>query len=505
LRAIGSLSGITTLTNTGTVSLQGNGTTQILSVADADFRAGSFFDIDVDTTGGNDKLIADTATLNGTVRVNAGTADGPYNPNTIYTILSANTVTGEFDGVTTDLAFLDPRLRYDANSVQLALDRNDVSFAEAGRTDNQRAAAAGVESLGAGNDIYESMLWLNEQQAGKAFDSLSGEGYASFESVSIQSAAVIADLLTARLDRTFDALDEDRPILVSAYAEEPALASALQSGAARHGGGWVAAYGATANLPGDGNTADVDSTMGGVAGGYDGSLGDWRLGAMLHVGRTSAKIDDRNTSGDSTDYGAGLYGGRQWGATRLAFGAAYTRHDWDASRSVGVPGFSDSLSADYSTGTSQAFGKLSHAFDLGVVSLVPYAGLAYVYQSADAFSETGGPAALESQSDAIDATFTTLGLGSRREFLLGDRLMTAKAAVGWRHAYSDTGGAARTIVGGDSFFIVGASVPDDMAVLNAGLNLNVSPDTTLGLTYDGQIGSDGAQSHALKGAWATQF
>ena len=226
---------------------------------------------------------------------------------------------------------------------------------------------------------------------------------------------------------------------------------------------------------------------------------------MLHVGRTSAKVDDRDTSGDSTDYGAGLYGGRQWGATRLSFGAAYTRHDWDASRSVGYPGFADSLSADYSTGTAQAFGKLSHAFDLGVVSLVPYAGLAYVNQSADAFSETGGPAALESRSDAIDATFTTLGLGTRREFLLGDRLMTAKAAVGWRHAYSDTDGATHTIVGGDSFFIVGASVPDDMAVLNAGLNLNFSPETTLGLTYDGQVGSDGAQSHALKGAWASQL
>jgi len=504
LNVVGSLSGITTLTNTGTLSLQGNGASQILTVGAANFGDGSYFDIDVDATGANDKLIAGTASVDGTVRVSAGTMAGPYDPLTVYTIVSATSVTGTFDDVTTDLAFLTPILRYDDTTVQLGLDRNDVRFAEAGRTANQRAAAGGVESLGIGNEVHDAMLWLTQEQAAKAFDSVSGEAYASFESVSIQSAAVLADLLTARLDRTFDALDEDRPILVSAYAEAPSMPSALAPGAARQGGGWIAAYGATANL-GDGNAAAVDSTMGGVAGGFDGSVGDWRMGAMLHVGRTSAEVDDRSTSGDSTDYGAGLYGGRQWGATRLSLGAAYTRHDWDASRNVGFPGFSDSLSADYSTGTAQAFGKLSHAFDLGVASLVPYASLAYVNQSADAFRETGGAAALESKADAIDATFTTLGLGGRREFLLGDRLMTAKAAVGWRHAYSDTAGVTQTLAGGDSFFLVGASVPRDMAVLNAGLNLNFTPDTTIGLAYDGQVGSDGAQTHALKGAWATQF
>jgi hypothetical protein len=43
-------------------------------------------------------------------------------------------------------------------------------------------------------------------------------------------------------------------------------------------------------------------------------------GAMLRVGRTSAQVEDRDTSGDNTDYGAGLYGGRQWAppALRLA-------------------------------------------------------------------------------------------------------------------------------------------------------------------------------------------
>jgi outer membrane autotransporter protein len=502
LHLTGSLTGITTLTNSGTVDLRGNGASQVLDAQTATFKAGSVYGIDVDAAGGTDRIdVTGLATLAGTVIVRAGTTGGAYDLMTPYTILTAGSIAGEFTGVTTDLAFLTPELDQQVDHVDLKLARNDLGFAEVGTTQNQQAAAAGAESLGAGNEIYDALLWLNKDQAGKAFDSLSGEGYASFESVSIQAAGVIADLVTERLDRAFGAAGESKPMAVSAYADGPAF----PSGPARDTGTWAALYGASATLPGDGNTSDAISTMGGFAGGLDGLLGDWRLGAMLHVGRTSADVDDLDTSGKSTDYGAGLYGGRQWGDTTLSLGATYTRHDWDVSRGVDFQGLSETLSADYSTGTAQAFGKVSHAFRINTVSLIPYASFAYVNQNSDAFTENGGAAALQSGSNSIDAAFTTLGLGSERTFAVGDMLLTAKAGLGWRHAYGDAPGATHTLSGGDSFFIVGASIPSDMVVLDAGLNFNVSPVTTLDITYKGQIGNDGAQAHALKGTWAMRF
>ena len=345
------------------------------------------------------------------------------------------------------------------------------------------------------------MLWLRPNEAPGAFDQLSGEAYASFESVSLQSAGVIADLATARVDRAFDALGDSEPMLISAYVDAPELAPVA---APRSAGIWAEFYGALGRVSGNGNASDTKSTMAGIAGGLDGQLGDWRVGAMLHAGHTSADVNALNTSSSSTDFGFGVYGGRQWGDTRLSFGADYTRHEWDVSRSVGFPGFSDTLSADYSSGTAQAYGKLSHAFRMGAVSLIPYASLAYVNQAAEDFTETGGAAALENRSGSIDAIFTTLGLGSTRTFAAGDTPLTAKAGLGWRHAYADTPGATHTLAGGDSFSIVGGAIAKDTIVLNAGLNLDISADTMIDVSYDGQIGN-GTGSHTLKGAWARKF
>ena len=162
---------------------------------------------------------------------------------------------------------------------------------------------------------------------------------------------------------------------------------------------------------------------------------------------------------NSADYGLGAYGGRQWGGTRLSLGATYTRHDVSSSRSVAFPGFTDDLTASYAAGTTQAFGKLSHDFDLGAMSLIPYASLGYVRQDTDAFVESGGPAALSSAASTVDATFTTLGVGADRKFVVGDgMLLTAKGAIGWRHAFAGTPSVTRTLAGGTSFSVVGTPI-----------------------------------------------
>ena len=76
-------------------------------------------------------------------------------PQTRYTILTAaGGVTGAFADVTSNLAFLDPSLSYDADNVYLRLARNDISFADIGETANQIAVAAATERLGWGNPLF---------------------------------------------------------------------------------------------------------------------------------------------------------------------------------------------------------------------------------------------------------------------------------------------------------------------------------------------------------------
>ncbi len=126
---------------------------------DVSFQAGSTYRVQVDASGRTDRIAASgTATLGGgTVDVQAGV--GSYGLSTRYTILTAaGGVTGQFSGLTTtsNLAFLDPALSYDADDVVLGFTRK-ADFVAAAGTPNQRAAAAGLQSLGAGV-LFDAVL-----------------------------------------------------------------------------------------------------------------------------------------------------------------------------------------------------------------------------------------------------------------------------------------------------------------------------------------------------------
>jgi hypothetical protein len=85
------------------------------------FAAGSIYEVALNPSTASLIKAGGTATITGgDVRVLAG--QGNYAPLYKYTILTANGgVTGQFNGVTTNLAFLTPSLTEDANNVHLTL------------------------------------------------------------------------------------------------------------------------------------------------------------------------------------------------------------------------------------------------------------------------------------------------------------------------------------------------------------------------------------------------
>jgi uncharacterized protein with beta-barrel porin domain len=52
--------------------------------------------------------------------------------------------------------------------------------------------------------------------------------------------------------------------------------------------------------------------------------------------------------------------------------------------------------------------------------------------------------------------------------------------------------------------VLGGPLPADMAVVNAGLNLDVDATTTLNFTYDGQFAT-GTATHGVKATWNGKF
>jgi len=468
-----------------------------LNVGNIVFNSGSTYEVEVDATGQSDLVRASgTATIDGgTVRVLAGA--GIYRPQTDYLIVTATGgiagVPGRFDGVTSNLAFLDPSLSYDANNVWLRMTRNGMAFQNVGITPNQIAAGGGVESLGPGNPVHDAVLGLSAPQARYAFDQLSGEIHVSARTAMLEDSRFLRDAVNDRIRAAFDGAGaSSAPVLAYGPGDAPMLVSPDHAGPAF----WSQAFGSWGHWNSDGNAARLDRSTGGFFIGVDAPVFDtWRFGAVAGYGHSQLGVTDRNSSGSSDDYHVGLYGGTTWKVSGgdLAFrtGAAYTWHGVSTSRTVSFPGFADSLRGDYQAGTAQMFGELAYGFRAGSFAFEPFANLAYVSLHTDGFTERGNAAALASGPADNDATFATLGLRASTRFDLGRTAVTLKGMVGWRHTFGNVtpNAAMRFAGGGNAFNIGGVPIARDVAVIEAGLDFALSPTATLGVSYVGQFGS----------------
>ncbi len=475
-----------------------------IKVGNVTFNAGSIYEVEVNAAGQSDRINASgTATINGgSVRVLAGAGD--YAGATTYTILTAaGGRTGAFSGgATSNLAFLDPFLSYDAGNVYLTMARNDIDFAAVGLTPNQIAAGGGVESLGFGQPVYHAVLNLSAPQARTAFDQLSGEIHASAQTALIEDSRFIRDAVNDRLRAalgvagapgTVTVYSDGRPVLARADTDRLAV--------------WGRGFGAWGHTNGDGNAARFNRSTGGVFVGADAWIADrWRLGAATGYSRTAFNASDRSSSGASDNYHASLYAGTAWGDLAFRGGAAYTWHGISTGRSVLFPGFGDSLRGDYNAATAQIFGELAHGFNAGAARFEPFASLAYVNLHTDGLTERGGAAALTGAPAGTDAIFTTLGLRTSAAFALGGTTLTARGTLGWRHAFGDvtTLLVMRFAGGGNAFAIGGVPIARDAAAIEAGLDYAIAPNATLSATYGGQFGA-AASDQSVKATFSVAF
>ncbi len=471
-----------------------------LHVGDITFNEGSVFEVELNAEGESDQILASgVATINGGT-VSALGGAGNYAASTRYTILHADegfrSEEDRFDGVTSNLAFLTPDLEYDENNVYLTMTRNGVAFENVGNTRNQIATGGAVESLGAGNTVYDAALSLSEEQARGAFDRLSGEIHASAKTARIEDSRFLRNAVNDRLRAAFDTAGAPAGMVATYDDGRPGAAEAGTDGFAF----WSQGFGAWDHTGGDGNAARLNRSTGGFFAGADASVFDnWRFGAVAGYSHSSFDVKDRGSSGSSDNYHFGVYGGAQWGELAFRTGGAYTWHDISTSRNVAFAGFTDSLKADYDAGTGQIFGELAYGFKMGEARFEPFANLAHVNLHTDGFTEKGGAAALTTGSSNMDMTFTTLGLRASTSFDLDGTAVTAKGMVGWRHGFGGMTPTSRMRFAGagDAFTIAGVPVARNVAVVEAGLDVALTPNADFGVSYGAQFGS-GAVDQSLK-------
>ncbi|UZE49092.1 autotransporter domain-containing protein [Rhodopseudomonas sp. P2A-2r] len=470
--------------------------------------AGSVYQVELTASGLSDRISATgTATIaNGASLSIIKTDAAPYAVGTRYTVLQADGgVNGAYTlanngGIT---AFLGLVGNYDATHAYLDVVKVK-SFASVGATRNQIAAAGGTESLGSGNALYGAVLNIQtDAQARAAFDQLSGEIHASAKGVMIEDSRFIREAAIDRLRSAFDGAGmASSP--VATYADgKPVLAPATTGRLAV----WGRGFGSWGSMQGNGNAATFQRDLGGFFMGVDAPVADaWRIGAIGGYSRSSFKVGDRNASGSSDNYHAGLYGGTNWGNLALRSGLAYTWHDISTSRNVAFSGFADALKADYGAGTAQAFGELGYRIKAAHAVFEPFANLAYVNLDTSGFTERGGMAALTSQGSNNGVTFSTIGLRASTDIAVGSGVaMAARGMLGWRHAYGETTPVSvMNFSGGSAFSIAGGPIAGNAVVVDVGLDLNIAPNATLGLSYGGQFGS-GLTDQTLHGNLNVRF
>jgi len=508
----------------------GNSIGTLRVAGDVSFEQGSVYQVKADAAGKSAMISATGAASidGGTVQVLA--QSGTYARQTRYTILTASGgVDGQFTDVTSNLAFLTPLLSYDPNNVFLTLIRNDITFASVAQTPNQRAVAAALDSSPPLKPLVQAVANLTLAGTLQAFDALSGEVHGSVQTTIIEDSRYIRQALLGRLRQAsyagdagaFAALGSGGPILAYADpaaggglayrgADRPAQAVDQLLGAAPQSPDltfWAQGVGAWGRINSDGNAADVSRNLGGIFTGFDGRFGEWRAGLAGGYTNASTTVSARASSANiDSAYFAG-YGGTSFGPLNFRSGAALAWHTIGTSRSIAFPGFSEQASARYSAISGQVFGEVGYGMSFGSIAVEPFAGLAWVFLNTESFNETGGVGALGASSTQNDVNYSTLGARWASNYLMSNGMMfMPRASLAWQHAFGTvTPSALLTFQNtGVPFGILGAPIARDAALVEAGGDLQLGPQTKVGVAYFGQLASN-ARDHSVKVNFSWRF
>ncbi|APJ40265.1 TPA: autotransporter domain-containing protein [Pseudomonas aeruginosa] len=391
-----------------------------------------------------------------------------------YDILdAAGGIDGRFDAVLPNYLFLGGTLDYAANAIRLDIGRNGTALASVAQTPNQAAVAGAVETLGAGNPVYESLLLSeNAATAQRAFQQLSGEIYPALAGLLLNDSRYLRDSVGERLRQASDG---------EAGGEAPE--------------GWFKALGSWGkSADGSHGSEGYRHSVGGFLLGVDSQVAsDTRLGLVAGYSNSSLNMDSSLQSSASIDsYHLGAYLGRQLQQWRLSLGAAHAWHRAEVKRDLQYGAVAGKQKAKLDAQSSQLFAEAAYALGWRSLELEPFAGLAYVHVASDDFRERGSAAALEGGDDNLDAAFTTLGLRAKRHFELdAERRLALSGTLGWRHNLSDTTPQRHLAFasGSQPFSVESVALSRDAALLGIDASLAVNREVSVRLGYNGLLGS----------------
>ncbi len=492
--------GTTTVQSGGSIAL-GNAISTLTVNGDLTFSANSSYQVKANADGDSDRIdVTGTAHLAGNV-VSLAANTGTYQANTTYTILQAGALSGQFDAVSSSLAFLDASVSQDDRNVYLQLSRNDVAYADVGHTRNQRSVATALQNAASSgnadmNTVITAINNLSADQARAAYDSIGGAGLTGMQRVGIGFSNNFGNQLMGRLQtvgmsRTAQSIN-GMQLAANARLNDlmPALAQNTRSDVSPSsftlGGGvpvddgrrgfWLRGFGSDQDTDGDGNAAGLRVRSAGVSAGFDARVrDDLVVGAAFSYSDSDVRASFAET-GKSRGNAAAVYASYANGPWTFNGNLMLTHNSNEMDRNITVGTLNRTAQARFDSKTVSAYGEASYDLPQASWTLQPLAGLAVLHNRNDGFTETGA-GALNIQADAQSVTSTRTLFGARALFDLDGISVQPRAT--WAHEFGDVNkGMTAQFQGAPaaSFTTFGVDLPRDSLI--AGL-------TVAGRTSDG--------------------
>jgi outer membrane autotransporter protein len=376
------------------------------------------YEAEINDHGDSDLIYATgSATINGGT-VNVQAEAGNYTQGMRYTILQADGgISGAFSSITDNLPFLNARLIYSGNDIQMIL---VSTFVSAAQTPNQVSVANNLDVLQPGAsgdfaDVLSAIAILPDADIRSVLDQFGGEPYADLATIDIQAANQFSDIAWERMNRASD----------SAYRNQTGREF------------WSYGLGTWQRQENRNSYLGYAGDTGGIMIGYDKQFDNAIFGFGAGYAQNNLHFLGTPAWDKSDLFNFSLYGKVDNGPLYLCGVVGYN-HGWnDVTRTlqlVNLPARSATGSVDGNLlGT---FLQTGYNLDIGRWTLTPLAGVRYVNAGMSDASESGANS-LNLQVGRYSRYSMNSSLGGKLA-LQATQKWHAEAYGQWEHEFGDT-------------------------------------------------------------------
>ncbi|MBD8090594.1 autotransporter outer membrane beta-barrel domain-containing protein [Pseudomonas fluorescens] len=272
---------------------------------------------------------------------------------------------------------------------------------------------------------------------------------------------------------------------------------------------WIQGLGNGGKLDKQGGSNGLKQGTKGLMLGADWAVGEaWRVGVM--GAKSTSELQAQRFKGELDSLHLGGYAVRQDGPLALRLGAIYSDHAGKNKRDVNLLGYKEQLQGKYDAQSQTVFSELGYQLGSADVHVEPFAGLGYQRYHRESFKEAGGLTALNVGSQTQQNLSSTFGLRLATVYRFDNRMsLTPHLSTHWKHLYGEVDSqvrqSSRAAQGNiDSFTINGTSLDRNSLDMQAGLDLALSTEHSVGMTYSAQAGTH-SRSQGLTGEWKMSF